>query len=104
MGVPSAEPERVERLGQSGLKVRWRDGHESLYSWEQLRTACPCAACRNTGGLPQAVVGVKPIQIEPVGRYAMTVRWNDGHTTGIFSHPYLRSLCRCQACLPDQEA
>ena len=101
MGLLSHDPERIERLGETALKIRWADGHESVFSWGYLRTMCPCAACREEGRLP-APSGVKPLDIQPVGRYALTVRWSDGHTTGIFSHEYLRSICGCEACQPNQ--
>lgn len=98
------DPTRIERVGDSGLKVVWSDGHESLYSWVLLRTSCPCAACRRPGfsGLVMAPADIRPLEIKPVGRYAMAVRWSDGHTTGIFSYEHLRSLCPCEACHPTQ--
>ena len=110
MGSAPITPEQVERLGENGLKVRWSDGHESLYTWDLLRRSCPCAACRPPAGeAPRVTVtggdshsSVHPLEIGPVGRYAMTIRWSDGHTTGIFSHTYLRSLCPCEACQPRQ--
>ncbi len=101
MAVGNSEPERIERIGESGLKIRWGDGHESLYSWSHLRASCPCAACRE-GGPPQPDLTVRPLDLQPVGRYAMTIRWSDGHTTGIFSHEFLRSICPCEACRPGQ--
>ena len=95
------DPERIERVGDSALKVRWSDGHESIYPWAVLRAACPCAACRES-----EIAGtdplIRPLDIQPVGRYAMAIRWSDGHTTGIFSHEYLRSLCSCEACCPKE--
>ena len=102
MTVIRNEPERIERLGETALKIRWADGHESLYAWTLLRAECPCAACREQG-LPMAVdQAVKPLEIKPVGRYALTIRWSDGHATGIFSYETLRSLCACEACRPTQ--
>lgn len=101
MGPKSTDPERIERVGQTALKIRWADGHESIYSWSALRTQCPCAACRETGHREEDS-SIHPLELAPVGRYALTIRWSDGHTTGIFSHEYLRSLCACEACRPRQ--
>ncbi len=95
------EPERVERLGESGLRVRWADGHESIYPWALLRASCPCAVCRE-GARPEPDPGIKAMEVKPVGRYAMAIRWSDGHATGIFSHDTLRSLCPCEGCRPEQ--
>lgn len=94
------EPKRIERMGSSGLRVVWADGHESLFTWISLRVSCPCAVCRE-GPLPLAQKA-HPLEIQPVGRYAMMIRWNDGHTTGIFSYDFLRSLCACEECRPNQ--
>ncbi len=101
MSASSSEPERIERLGETGLKIRWSDGHESLYTWSALRQACPCAMCRQ-GEPPKPDPAVKPSDLQAVGRYALTVRWSDGHSTGIYSHEYLRSLCSCEACRPTE--
>ena len=99
MAASANEPERVERVGDTALRIRWGDGHDSLYAWEYLRASCPCAACREA---PASGAGVRPVEIKPVGRYALAVRWSDGHATGIFSHEYLRSICPCEACRPNQ--
>jgi DUF971 family protein len=36
--------------------------------------------------------------IRGVGNYAVEFHWQDGHSTGIYSFEYLRSLCPCAAC------
>jgi len=41
---------------------------------------------------------LKPERAELVGRYALQIYWNDGHSTGIYSFDYLRSLCACPQC------
>jgi len=97
----SCEPERIERVGETALKVRWTDGHESLYDWTTLRLSCPCAACREKAP-SQPDPRLKALEILPVGRYAIHIRWSDGHTTGIYSHEFLRSLCPCEECRPGQ--
>jgi DUF971 family protein len=38
--------------------------------------------------------------IEPVGNYALQIRWNDGHAAGIYSYEYLRGICPCELCRP----
>ena len=93
-------PERVELVGDQ-LAVHWNDGKESFFSLEQLRRACPCAAC---GGEPDALgrvsrptvaYGPASFRLEgfaPIGGYALQFRWGDGHSTGIYSFAYLREL------------
>ncbi len=116
MGFYGSEPARVERVGEDALKVQWDDGHDSIYPWELLRRSCPCAVCsaeargdastsdshREGAAGPGASKRARPVEVKPVGRYAMTIRWDDGHSTGIFSYDYLRSLCPCEACRPNQ--
>jgi DUF971 family protein len=33
-----------------------------------------------------------------VGNYALQIDFSDGHTTGIYSYDYLRTICPCQEC------
>ena len=33
-----------------------------------------------------------------VGNYAIQISFTDGHSTGIFSYDYLRTLCPCEEC------
>jgi DUF971 family protein len=93
--------------GNDTLSILWADGHTSVYSYRQLRDRCPCATC-NEGGeaqqratSPLPILGVKalkPERAELVGRYALQIFWNDGHSTGIYSFDYLRNLCPCPQC------
>ena len=63
-----------------------------------VRCACPCALCRdeNTGErtLDPATVpqDVSVERIQPLGHYAVSIAWSDGHATGIYSWDYLRRL------------
>jgi DUF971 family protein len=90
------------------LVIRWRDGHESRYPFDDLRQVCPCADCRTAekpqGGL-KVLTGpvvrrgeIRIVEISPVGRYALSFTWSDGHRTGIYSFDFLRRLCPCEAC------
>ncbi len=36
--------------------------------------------------------------IEPVGSYAITMEWEDGHHYGIYNWSTLRALCPCPQC------
>ena len=33
-----------------------------------------------------------------VGNYALQIDFNDGHSTGIYSFDYLRTICSCEDC------
>ena len=41
---------------------------------------------------------VHPLEIRPVGRYAIQIAWSDLHSTGIYSFEYLRDCCPCDGC------
>jgi DUF971 family protein len=36
---------------------------------------------------------VTPTTIEPVGNYAISIAWSDGHSTGIYRFDFLREIC-----------
>ena len=43
-------PLSVALVGGYGLRIRWSDGHDTgIYTFEQLRGACPCDACTTAG-------------------------------------------------------
>ncbi len=113
MSHTTAEPlEITADVDERTLRVRWSDGHASTYSFEHLRWACPCATCRGEFGRPGVLAytdRLAPDQIEiediqQVGRYAICPIWCDGHSTGIYTYPYLRSLCQCPECTARREA
>jgi len=90
------------------LVVVWSDGHESYYPLEELRRACPCAACSGEPDLfgnmmrgPTPVYRQESFQlqsIEQIGNYALQPNWSDGHTYGIWTYERLRAICKCEKC------
>jgi DUF971 family protein len=79
------------------LRILWQDGHESAYAFDKLRAACPCAECKahrqDDNPLRQAMlVSIELESAQLVGNYALQLVWRDGHSFGIFSWDYLRSL------------
>lgn len=105
---------RVDKTGGTGVAIDWKDGHKSHWTFAWLRDACPCATCvesrEATGRRPGQAVpqppaafpmfkpAVRPKEVAPVGRYALRFDWNDGHTSGIYSWHFLRSVCDCAEC------
>jgi DUF971 family protein len=77
--------------------IEWVDGERSVYTAAQLRAICPCARCVNelTGVRmhDSASVSADLLQHDArmVGNYALAFRFSDGHDTGIFPFPMLRS-------------
>ncbi len=93
--------------GNGTLAIQWSDGHASAYPYRYLRDKCPCATCTDkspptaVAPSPFPLFGSKPLKpdrAELVGRYAVQVFWNDGHSTGIYSFEFLRELCPCEEC------
>lgn len=84
------------------LRLVWNDGHSAEFPYDYLRGWCPCAACQGHSNLvihfqPPA----KPVTAEvilPVGNYAISITWSDGHGTGIYRFDLLRRLCPCAEC------
>ncbi len=93
------EPAQVE-LGPSGdLRIRWSDGREEAVTSFRLRAECGCANCvdENTGKRTLDSSEIDPavaiLSIAPVGRYAITAQFSDGHGTGIYPFKRLKELC-----------
>lgn len=100
------------------MRIRWRDGHESVYGFDLLRKECPCAQCNDLRGRASAPVPrltvlsgpvlkageVQATAVEPVGRYALKFVWSDGHDSGIYAYTYLRGLCPCPSCRQGRES
>lgn len=93
--------------GNDSMAVEWSDGHASTYPYSYLRDQCPCAMCTDKHAGPAKpetafpMFGAKRLKLEKaelVGRYAIQLFWNDGHSSGIYSFEYLRELCPCDTC------
>ncbi len=92
---------RVSSIAQHdsrSLAVHWTDGRESIYDVVKLRRLCPCALCIDEmsgrrklqeSDIPESV---RPTSIRSVGRYALSIGFSDGHTTGIYTFSFLRKL------------
>ncbi|MGB6430515.1 MAG: DUF971 domain-containing protein [Candidatus Acidiferrales bacterium] len=112
---------KVQVSSGAGVDVVWSDGHASHYDFVYLRERCPCALCNderakkaefaaNPG--PQAVAApptpafelpmfkpkAKARAAHAMGNYALQIDFTDGHSTGIYSYDYLRTICPCEDC------
>ena len=80
------------------LSVLWEDGQRNDFDVRDLRLACRCALCvEEMSGRPlldpkSVRPDVTPLTIASVGNYAITIIWNDGHSTGIYSFEHLRAF------------
>ena len=105
--MADVSPTKIELTGDDHLAIDWNDGARRVYSFRELRDACPCATCREkkTAAEDQPAVllpvlspeEARPLKIEgmePVGGYAYSIAFSDGHNTGIYTLERLRTLGR----------
>ena len=84
--------------------IAWDDGHESTYPNRYLRFLCGCAVCVSEWSGERVVQessipeDIHPLQVQPVGNYAVQIFWSDNHSTGIYSFARLRQVCPCREC------
>jgi DUF971 family protein len=109
---------KVHVTTAAGVDITWADAHQSHYDFAYLRENCPCATCNDERGKKAAHAGasagvapasgpsvlpmfkpkLKARSAQVVGNYAIRIDFTDGHTTGIYSYDYLRTICPCAAC------
>ena len=94
-------PSSLERRGADRLVIGWSDGQRREYRVAELRAACPCATCREKRSGPAPLLPIlsmaeaQPLTLlgmQPVGNYAYSLRFSDGHDTGIYTFELLRAL------------
>jgi DUF971 family protein len=78
------------------LEVAYDDGARFRLPCEYLRVESPSAEVQGHGpGQRVLVPGKRHVNIaaiEPIGNYAVVLRFDDGHDTGIYSWTLLRQL------------
>ena len=79
------------------VTISWADGAQAVFPIEELRAACPCAACRSRRDrgedawpLPGATAPLAIAEAELVGAWGIAFTWSDGHGTGIYPWDSLR--------------
>jgi DUF971 family protein len=87
-GVPQPTEITLHQVSKI-LEVAFADGQRFQLPCELLRVYSPSAEVRGHGpGQEVLQVGKKDVSItaiEPVGQYALQLRFSDGHDTGIYS-------------------
>lgn len=100
--MSSTAPRRVgfADAEKTVLHLEWPDGHESRFPLRYLRGWCACATCQGHGPGRGWIENDGPALtgLQPMGNYAMGLRFADEHGTGIYSWEYLRELCPCGDC------
>ena len=80
------------------LEISFDDGSIFEYTFEYLRVHSPSAEVRGHGPgqetLQHGKEDVTITAVDPVGRYAVRLVFDDGHDTGIYNWEYLYELGR----------
>ncbi len=93
-------PTNIQLIGNE-VAIIWSDGVETYFDCEKLRAASPSAEAKGEkdifgkthGGSDQkAFPGVRVLNWEKIGNYALRFDFSDGHRTGLYSYDYLREL------------
>lgn len=100
------QPTGLQLINRTTLRIDWSDGKTLLYDLAELRRHCPCATCADerqraeTHPEPEPDDPERPqremtlLDMRPVGQYAYTIHFSDGHSTGIFTLDFLREFGR----------
>jgi len=84
------QPLRITRSDPRRIEIEWDSGARTVLSAVELRSLCPCAVCvdelsgvrrHDPGSVPTDLVHA---DVRLVGNYAITIRFSDGHATGIY--------------------
>lgn len=99
-------PRHLDIKKDYGITITWSDGSTSFYDVVYLRRQSPSADMRHLReqirenpltvlpSSPRPTGALTIVSAELVGNYALKIVFSDGHSTGIYSWEYLRSIDR----------
>lgn len=101
MSAPTAWPIEIRvRRAERRLEIDYDDGSAFALPAELLRVESPSAEVQGHSPSQKVTLAGKRnvgiAELEQVGNYAVRVIFDDGHSTGIYSWPYLYHLGRDQ--------
>ena len=83
----------VELDRQAELRVTYDDDVTAVFALVPLRRSCPCAGCRGQREQSLDVYagdGITATSAELHGNWGISIKWSDGHDTGIYAWEHLR--------------
>lgn len=99
MSAPAPTEIRVRRATER-LEIDFDDGARVSLPAELLRVESPSAEVRGHTPEQKTLVsgkrGVNIVSVDPVGHYAIRIRFTDGHDTGLYTWAALHALGREQ--------
>lgn len=99
MTSQSASPKEIAQHSPTEMLIVWSTDERYAVPFFDLRFLCPCAGCvdENTGKRTlkreNIKADIKPRDAQLVGRYAVQINWNDGHSTGMYHYENLYKIC-----------
>lgn len=97
-GVPSSQPELKDAGYREGRVVLvFSDGRELSAKAFDLRAQCACALCvsevtgKSLVDIKKIPADINPVEILPLGNYAVGITWSDGHSSGIYPYSIFKS-------------
>jgi DUF971 family protein len=97
IGEPSPWPVLLRlKRAEKRLDIEYDDGKTFSFPAEYLRVESPSAEVQGHGPGEKIIVAerahVGVLEVEPVGNYAVRIKFDDLHDTGIYSWDYLYRL------------
>lgn len=92
------QPTKIE-IKNDTLIMDWDNDEHTQIALRELRKNCPCVYCNSyrehhSESRLQVFLEeqIKISEINIVGSYALSIKWKDGHHTGIFEFSQLKEL------------
>ncbi len=80
------------------IVLRFSDERKLMAKAYDLRINCPCALCvseitgKRTLDPSKIPADITPKEILPLGNYALSITWSDGHASGIYPYTMFQSM------------
>lgn len=86
------------QFDQQTVSLAWNDGKKWVIKNRDLRLSCRCALCVDELSGRQLLRAehirpdIVPEEVVPLGNYALGIKWNDGHASGIYPYKSIEVL------------
>lgn len=94
-------PVKIKVRDKEYLDIVWDNNEEGSIKLSNLRNQCPCAVCiaeKDEWSPTYIPLYTKEqltiTQMDIVGTYALNIKWEDGHDTGLYDFNYLYQLIK----------
>lgn len=97
----SLKPKIIRITKSNSLRVEWDNSEITEISALKLRKYCPCAVCMEERSLQSDTfipvfmseqLSIKDIKL--TGNYGILIKWQDGHSTGIYTFDILYRIAK----------